>query len=82
MMFKLIAMLILLVIAGVALIIWAWLTLRVGRRQARRTTAQASVHADQSAATPDDWASKSLVPTEPNDSGEQDSDEASESDRE
>ena len=52
--------LILLTIAGVALVVLAWLALRVGRRQARRedqglARREKKWHAD-------DWAEKPLVP--------------------
>ncbi len=60
--FKLVAMLILLVLGGAALVVWAWLTLRVGRRQIRRrgATARAATMPGANSISTDDWARKPL----------------------
>lgn len=78
---KMIAMLILLVIGGTALVIWAWLTLRTGRRTLRRRTADmlANSPAGSTKFAGDDWARKPLYPdmgSDPEPEGSEDGDDA------
>jgi len=80
-MFKLVAMLILLVLGGVALVVWAWLTLCVGRRQVRRA-APSAARAKGAVVTPDDWARKALIPNNPTEAVERDADEPGQTDEE
>ncbi|MBM4090475.1 MAG: hypothetical protein FJ276_13795 [Planctomycetes bacterium] len=62
---KAIGALILLAIGGVALVTFAWLALRVGRRQLRRE--DGLVGQRRGNASSDDWARKPLVPRPPAD---------------
>jgi hypothetical protein len=61
---RLLAALILLTILGIALVVLAWLALRVGRRSLRREDAH--VRPRRGTLSPDDWASRPLVRSERN----------------
>ncbi len=66
---KLIGSLVLLTIGGVALIVLAWLALRVGRRSSQREDLAMELFKQRVKA--EDWASKPLVPPERGPVGEQ-----------